>query len=1018
MWLRNAPVATVMARGQHAMLTEGFLATSAELAAAAQAGGWQAALTEAAFDSVMRRLAATGGDPPADPSLRRIGTAVVRGGQVDHLVATMSGAVDALVPDLDARLALAATDDERAGARLALALVAGALAAPRVEILRFLGAIPKVTGEEPDRFGEALQAALDDQENAEPLLVVALDLAPAEGVAAVADLLLRRSRPLDPDTFRRCASALATVAPGGGDSVEYLLGTLGARVDAAGLGQELFPALAEAYELLLAGPIAPDNRLDFSLTAAAQWRRVGRLDRADGLLVAARSALDSPACRLRTAVFESEVRASCSDRAGATSILLAALTSPGEQQLADRRKAVLTLIANWPITIVSNTGPVPAREGIDAWIDEAERLIDGSEDWVANVSRVQLMASLIQLGLVSRAAAVRAQVDFAAYRASSADFASWSGGVEAWATHVLDGPEAGPDGAKSYADLGLERRFMEAAAKAEADAELALRRGFRIQAFDALAAAGEMYRLARDDRAALDAFERAFGLLERDLLYLPYAELVVARLAAWPDRYQMAADTALRLGDAARAVALAETGRARAIGARLGRLPVEGDDAARLSMLWRRAVADAANELVDARGWTGLAVDSDTTLAINALRRALVERGVPIEDLSPVSPPVDVLALIARMASASRPTVVLYAIASAEGIRFIRITAAGATELTLDRTAQASVLVAVHRFEDAERTSSDVAKDAPGLLRDLLEAVGPPLEPLLGGAIAGFEGGRLIWVPHGALAALPIMAAPLRGGVLAEAVSVMVAESLVSAAAAFEPDVAQPLSGLAIKGAHGPGQATTEGGASLLPATPGRPVDEVMPASLDELNLALAGDPQRPTLLQLSCHGVFRWDAPLESVLRLGFDLPVADLFDRLQMPARALVVLGTCDSGTIAQTELNEGIGIPAGLLSSGAHTVIGAAWPVAQLAAVGICRMLIKELVGGASSPEALTRAALWLRTATVADVGAELAAAGHPLAPLIAARSTSFRSRTFDAPEHWASYVHWGGAWRIQR
>ena len=83
------------------------------------------------------------------------------------------------------------------------------------------------------------------------------------------------------------------------------------------------------------------------------------------------------------------------------------------------------------------------------------------------------------------------------------------------------------------------------------------------------------------------------------------------------------------------------------------------------------------------------------------------------------------------------------------------------------------------------------------------------------------------------------------------------------------------------------------------------------------------------TLVYLSCHGDYHWADPLSSVLlfgtrlggRPGFDLKIADLFDAIRIGPDAVVILGACDSGTVAQTDLNEGIGIPGGLLAGGEH-------------------------------------------------------------------------------------------------
>jgi len=212
---------------------------------------------------------------------------------------------------------------------------------------------------------------------------------------------------------------------------------------------------------------------------------------------------------------------------------------------------------------------------------------------------------------------------------------------------------------------------------------------------------------------------------------------------------------------------------------------------------------------------------------------------------------------------------------------------------------------------------------------------------------------------------------------------------------------------VALRGRYSPTQARTEGCAAVVGVR-----SEVVPNDIGELNAAVSAS----TLIHLSCHGIFDWAAPLSSHLQLGFDLSVADLFDRLALPSESLVMLGTCDSGTVAQTDLNEGIGMPAGLLAAGASTVVGAGWPVAQVAAVGVCRKLFEAIGAGQASPEALRAASNWLRSASGTDLLELFQRIGHPLAAQLVAQSPRFlASRPFADPWVWAAYLHWGTPWR---
>jgi CHAT domain-containing protein len=188
---------------------------------------------------------------------------------------------------------------------------------------------------------------------------------------------------------------------------------------------------------------------------------------------------------------------------------------------------------------------------------------------------------------------------------------------------------------------------------------------------------------------------------------------------------------------------------------------------------------------------------------------------------------------------------------------------------------------------------------------------------------------------------------------------------------------------------------------------------------MDDLPAAFAG----ATLIFLACHGDYDWKNPLSSALRFGsppgFALKIADLFDNIRIDPDAIVILGTCDSGTVAQTDLNEGIGIAGGLLAAGAHTTIGAGWPVARSAAIGVCRKLISSLLDGTESPEALRNAACWLRDATAADLLAELSSIGHPAALQLAELPPEdLAGHMFADPVRWAAFLHWGAPWRAIR
>ena len=1070
-WLKDAFDATVALR-----LDEWELANDESLAQVAAwtreaAAAHQEELNFAVLEGVMRLLVRTMGDPPADAAMRAAAHKYLVTPPDDELVAATERLVREMLPNLDSLLEGVRAqlgDTALVQARLVLAVIGAWLALPRVELLRVSGRLSRLPDGAADPFGEAFQAGIDcagtDPGRSESFLLQALELAgqvrpPGDRFLVVRTLLHRPGGRLRPGTLRACARQLRELAPAGldGDKVAREIGRASMQANAAGLAPELFPVLAEADETVLAGELSATGRIIHGLEVAQWWLRIGRFDRCDLALSRLRQKSGAvPAALLGAAGVEAEMRRLCSDRSSARRILTEALqaTEGGSGAAEDRAKAVIQLIACWPVDTGSATWPVarfrpePLRAGklgLPGWFAEAGRLISASPPRVRNNLRVSLLGALHAIGAAEQAELLSASVDLAAFRAQSPDYAEWTVDLEAWMERRSadeQGNEPPPgDAGQTYADLAAEGRYHEAAVAADAQAATEENRGFRVNAYDTLIRSAQLHVLTGDWAAALGAYDHAFALLEQDLRYLPYVELVVRRLVAWPNLYQQAAVVAIRLGDPVRAVSLAETGRARATSSRLGRahsLPPAGvaqADWQRFTHLWRRAIADAASELFaagdegpaqgDSTGATRLARPTACADEINQLRRAFLDAGVAPEVLAPVAPPADIAEIPARLATADLPTAVLYPIQIPGNIHFVRIAAAGAAEIPLVPGSGAEVARAIEKFGADVRSVTSAGAAARHPLRDLLAGLvrdlGPHLEPVMSEAVAGVEDGRLIWVPQGAEVTVPIQALPCRTGQVIDLVSVIVAASLRTIADAVADDVAQPLRAVVVEGPAEPGQASTDGGDRVL-LCDGVPPPVMRPASLAEVNAAIA----TRTLVHLSCHGHFHWADPLSSALQLGadsqhrFDLPVADVFDAVSLPADALVLLGVCDSGTIAQTDLNEGIGVPAAFLAAGTRAVIGAGWPVARGVAVGVCIKFMAALRAGHASPEALRLAAIWMRDATISDLDLELAAINHPLfrgEPATAEQAALRRRRVFTDPSFWASYVHWGGGWRIE-
>jgi hypothetical protein len=1064
-WANGGWLPTVInMRSRPQLLNAGAEPRAQAWQAAAQGQGWSQELSAEVFANVVKLLIATAGDPPAPPGERALARAIVRGQAPDDVIEQTETLARRLAPGMDFQLARAADDQERQGFRIRLAGVAALLALPRVDVLRLRMELPPAAPGMPDLLGDKLQAAFDAPAGRrEALLCDALDIAvktdgPPPAAIPVLEALVYSGQPLTPAALLDCAAAMSAVAatvPADGnlapgtaqaryDNQASLFGVLALQMDKAGLGRENQEQVATAIEGMLNRRLSDRNLLSTGLNAARRWMRLGQLDRSDFILVQLRDKISDAAAQLRMDELEAQIRVRCGDRHGATAILLRAISrQSGSPDSSGRRSAVLTLIGSWPVDLGPDAGvprpaPGPGGEEIAPWIDEAERLADTAGPEQADMCRGQLMTALLALGCYDKAAAVRARLDFTAW-AKTPGFDERLADVEQWSAHEIAqagaGAQAAPsdagraDAGRDYVDLGKAGRSAEAGALAEARARMALARGFTADAYSYLAGAGHMYLRARDFPAALKAFDRAFALLEEDLRHIPYPELVISRLADWPDRYHVAALAALEAGEPLRALSYAETGRARAIQGRLGprtQPPAEllgskdGEEEAaweRFCALWRLAVTEAAGELVSASRRTGHPVSEDVASELTLLRRhfaqVFADKRIPSDALTPVAPPVDVAAFPPRLAGVDRPSVALYSLIAWGQLRFVRITASGAAEIGLDVASGKAAVAAVKSFSDQIHNSPDMYQAISDHLPALLEQTGPALEPVLRQAADGFDGGRLIWIPQGILAALPVQALPLDGRYLCDAVAVMTAESLAAAAAGLAPAPGHPVHPTAIRGTP-TDEAPTAGAAKLLPAGS----RDIFPEALKDIHGAFAG----ATLIYLSCHGIYDWKKPLSSALlfgpKPGFDLKIADLFDKIRIDPRAIVILGTCDSATVAQTDINEGIGIPGGLLAAGAGTVVGAGWQVARSAAIGICHKLICSLLSGAESPEALRDASCWLRDATAADLYSELDSIGHPAAEDL--------MRMFELPEYrdehmftdpslWAAFMHWGAPWR---
>jgi CHAT domain-containing protein/tetratricopeptide (TPR) repeat protein len=818
---------------------------------------------------------------------------------------------------------------------------------------------------------------------------------------------------LSPVTLQAASDRVRALTARGqqGAHLAYVAALLTQRVIAAGLIETIGPELVEAARVLLARSPAGTERLALGMTTAQALMRLGRVDLASMLLAELRPMARSPNDVHLLARAEADLHYDLSERDQAVNVLTEALAVAREADASERFATLSSLLTVWP----------PGKPGIDRWLDEVKQAAGRMKEPLRTVGLLQIVMLLRTTGRVDEARQVASRVKFSEFRAlAGAELQPWIDDIEQSMGNALQA-QASDSAPSAPARLALSGDHGAAADAFRGEAEKSRARGFRVHAFDNLAAAGKFYQMAGRDQEAISAFEEAFALFEHDVVYLPRASHVISRLASWPDAYTRAALAALALNDPLRAVDLAETGRSRAIGNRIGhsaqtRPPMAPPDLWEgYVRAWRAAVARAANQLIENRGTDGGVDVRDDDL--DALRNDLLASGVEPEQLTPLVQPARAAAVVENLSRSRVPTTVLYSIRLADSaLRFVRLTRQGAEELTLGTAEQQEILRACDHYVSTLREHRGemhriVAQKAPELVR----TVGGALGSVLQRALDGQRAGRLLWIPQGTLVAIPLPACLIGGEELVDRAAVVVAPSLTMGAAATEPDRTVTPRTAAVRGREEAGRAPTDGGARVVAILTGQSPDEAAPHSIRDLNAAVAG----ASFVHLTCHGIYDWDDPLRSFLMLGSDVPIEALFDEGAFEPNALVLFGTCDSGTIAQGDINEAIGLPTACIGGGARAVVGAAWPVARAAAVATCLAFARELQSGRSSVEALQAASAHVRRLTLAEFKGEIDAAGHPLATSDGFRvmlSKDPNRQAFASPYLWSAYVHWGGGWRL--
>ena len=237
-------------------------------------------------------------------------------------------------------------------------------------------------------------------------------------------------------------------------------------------------------------------------------------------------------------------------------------------------------------------------------------------------------------------------------------------------------------------------------------------------------------------------------------------------------------------------------------------------------------------------------------------------------------------------------------------------------------------------------------------------------------------GGRLIWLPTGALGILPLglIQNPASSRRLADDYEIVYAPSVEALAAAHHLVAkANRPSLAAIVNPTGdlPGTAKEAAVVASHFAADSRILLEKNKVTSKAVLLALKGR----THWHFASHGTFSWDDARASALIMhgGKPLTVGQLMEADGLGQPRLVVLSACETGLYdIDRNPDEFVGLPGAFAALGAAGVVGSLWPVDDSAtAFLIAKFYEFHMERGLTPPTALSRAQFWLREATGKDL-----------------------------------------------
>jgi CHAT domain-containing protein len=188
---------------------------------------------------------------------------------------------------------------------------------------------------------------------------------------------------------------------------------------------------------------------------------------------------------------------------------------------------------------------------------------------------------------------------------------------------------------------------------------------------------------------------------------------------------------------------------------------------------------------------------------------------------------------------------------------------------------------------------------------------------------------------------------------------------------------------------------------------------------------SVLGALRRHDLVHLSCHGIGRPDAALDSALLMAGDeqLTLRDIIglDQAESTMLRLVMLSACESDQAGLDLPDEVVSFPTGLLQAGCRGVVATQWSVSSVATGLLVAAFYHRWSGGDDPALALCLAQCWLRQATSADLAACLRPdrsleniglppeSARPLWEMMRRREPD--ELPFAHPTEWAAFAHVG-------